>query len=155
MEEKVIDINLEISSETTGQLETEFINKVRELDIAEIEPLLTEEDVIFHSLEKYQFLIMLKDLFLEFKRLGDTQIIVEKGGCGSNCGRITDTVYQLKGNNSKQTIFLGVDKEEGNLKFHGCMHFVDKFGKKGENWQRLTVFAALAMQRIEKSTKES
>lgn len=155
MKQKTIDLDLEMSTNEGIGLKKTFINKVRELNIAEIEPLLTEDSNVFYSLKKYQFLIVLRDLFSEFKRLGDTQILIEKGTCGGErCSRVSSNVYQLKGNNSKQAIFFGIEEDSGNLKFHGCMHFVDQEGKKGENWHKLTWFAVKTQQRVEKSIQE-
>lgn len=156
MEPKAVDIDLDINFEPTNGIEKQFIDKVKELDIVEIEPLLEEDSLVFYSLEKYQFLVMLRNLFLEFKRMGDTQILVDKGSCeGNNCTRASKNVYQFKGNNSNQTIFFGVQEENGNIKFHGCMSFVDQFGVKGENYQKLTWFAVKALQKLEKGIQES
>ncbi len=143
---KSIDLTtLFIQEEKTFTLQKDFIDKVKTLGIMEIEPLLVEDTKIIGRLEKYQFLALLRDLFLEFKKLNDTEIIVDEGSCGI-CGKTTITskwssirpirkVIELRGNNSNETIHVAIlSRENENLNFKFCNGFILKNGEKSENY---------------------
>ena len=75
---------------------------------------------------KYQILAILRDLFIEYKSGGDTQLLVETGTCGHSCDRKCP-VINLQGNNSGKNFAFGIDKEDSNvINFHTCYGFVNK-----------------------------
>jgi len=152
----IIDItDLVISEEEIFTLEKDFIEKVQVLGIKEIEPLLEEDVKIIGRLEKYQFLTLLRDLFIEFKKLGDTKILIEEGVCGICGARQIDRRYtsmrqvrkvlEMKGNNSNEKFHFAILSEEHeSLIFRICNGYINKSGIKDENFSvpgKLTSFA--------------
>ena len=117
------------------QFEQAFIDLVKEFRIAEIEPLLEENtQLINEDYGKYHFLAILKAIFLEYEKYGDTRIMVQRGFCSKQCYGNQDNVYQFKGNQSGKTIAFVIDNQ-GELKtFHPCSDFVDRAGNQAEDY---------------------
>ena len=71
-----------------NQLE-EVIALFSEMNVTEIEPLLDEkingDKVDQNNLSKYQVLAIIRDIFLDYKKSGDTSILIEIGKCKGNC----------------------------------------------------------------------
>jgi hypothetical protein len=144
IETKTINIaNLQPVDESP-EIERSFIESIKALEIIEIEPLFDEDIKILGNLKKYEFLAFLRDVFLKFKEMTDTEIIVQEGDCGV-CGlsRIKTKytmikpirkVIELKGNNSGEKFHFAIlGKKSDALKLRLCHSFVDKEGKKHSN----------------------
>ena len=155
----IIDIEtLVLEEEETFTLTKDFIDQVKVLGLMEIEPLLEEDVKIVGRLEKYEFLALLRDLFNEFKKLGDTRILVSEGTCGI-CGaykvntpyssiRGIRKVLQLKGNNSGEAAYFAIQsKENESLMFKFCNGFIDKDGSKNEHFSHTTKLTDFVRER--------
>ncbi len=104
-----------------------IMSLISEMNLVDFEPMLDEGLNSESSLNKYQTLAILRDLFIQFKEGGDTQILVELGTCGYyDCKRKT-TIINLQGNNTGKNFAFALDKTETSIiNFHTCYAFVDR-----------------------------
>jgi hypothetical protein len=139
-------------------LEKNFIDRVKILGINEIEPLLEEDVKVIRRLEKWGFLALLRDLFNEFKKLGDTKIIVREGTCGI-CGayvvkssyssiKPVRKVIEMRGNNSKETFhFALLSQPQEALNVRICDGFIDKSGNRIDSFSTQSMLSQFARSR--------
>lgn len=104
----------------------EVIALFSEMNVTEIEPLLDEkingDKVDQNNLSKYQVLAIIRDIFLDYKKSGDTSILIEIGKCKGNC--YPGSVFNLQGNNSKKNFSFIINKNNGLIKeIHYCSLF--------------------------------
>lgn len=159
---KEIDIKDLQVVEEAFTLEKDFIERVKILGVKEIEPLLEEGVKVIGRLEKYEFLALLRDLFIEFRKLGDTKILISEGTCGI-CGaykvksqyssiRPVRKVVEMKGNHSGEAFYFALLSEDHEpLKFRICNGFVDRNGNTGEGFgitSKLGEFARLRQDEL-------
>ena len=100
---KVLEINDSIDVESESYDLNEFINFTRNLQIEELEPLLKETEYDEDKLQsdKYYSLSVLRDIFIEFRKLGDNKLIFYKGSCQKCELNKNKIVYVFEGVNSK------------------------------------------------------
>ena len=127
-----------------------LIGLIKQFEVQEIEPEL-EEEIECITAGKYYFLSVLRNVFIEFKRLGDTQLKVSKGTCGQECYGKLNKVYQFEGNVSKETFAFVVEENTKGIKgLHFCVGFVDENGKKGDNYYNFMLMAAIKLSEMKK-----
>jgi hypothetical protein len=142
------------------ELDKKFIDRVKTLGINEIEPLLEEDVKVIGRLEKWGFLALLRYLFIEFKKLGDTKIVINEGTCGL-CGAYVSKlayssiksvrkVIQMRGNNSNETFhFALLSQPHETLNVRICDGFIDRSGTKVTNFGTPSKLSAFARTRQE------
>ena len=100
---------------------------------------------------KYYFLSVLRDMFIEFKKKGDTELLFSTGKCNKNCYTNCPTAYQFMGNNSKETFAFVVDNTTKSIKeIHFCVGFIDENGVKGDNYWNFMLLAAQKLAEMSK-----
>lgn len=133
----VSNIDTKTLEESSKNQLDEIFTLFSEMNVAGIEPLLEEklnEDDKKPSehdknLNKYQVLTIIRDIFLEYKKSGDTSVIIETGKCGSNC--YPGSVFNLQGNISKKNFSFIINKTNGLIKeVHYCSLFSTNDNKR-------------------------
>jgi len=142
---RVIEIDDSIDIESESYDMDKFVRFTRNLQIGELEPLLNEEEYDEDKLQtdKYFFLSVLREIFAEFRRLGDEKLEYYKGKCESCELNKAKIVHTFEGTTSKQQFgFIPVDQNNPNMGIHFCFGFTDKNGKKAENYYSFMYLAA-------------
>lgn len=127
-----------------------LVNLIKNFEITEIASDLNE-NIKCVTKGKYFFLSVLRDVFIEFKKKGDTELLFSKGQCNKNCYNNCPTAYQFMGNNSKETFAFVVDDTTNSIKeLHFCVGFIDENGVKGDNYYGFMVLAAIKLAEMKK-----
>lgn len=127
-----------------------LVSLIKNFEITEIASDL-DEDIQCVTKGKYYFLSVLRDVFLEFKKKGDTELLFSKGQCNRNCYNNCPTAYQFTGNNSKETFAFVVDDTTNSIKaLHFCVGFIDENGVKGDNFYGFMLLAAMKLAEMKK-----
>lgn len=150
---KVLEINDSIDVESESYDLNEFINFTRNLQIEELEPLLKETEYDEDKLQsdKYYSLSVLRDIFIEFRKLGDNKLIFYKGSCQKCELNKNKIVYVFEGVNSKNQFgFIPVEENNPNMGIHFCFGFTDKNGDKADNYYHFLYIAALKLGEFRK-----
>ncbi len=149
----VIEINDSIDIESGSYDMDKFVQLTRNLRIVELEPLLNEEEYDEDKLQtdKYFFLSVLREIFTEFRRLGDQKLEYYKGKCESCELNKNKIVHVFEGIFSKNQFgFIPVDQNNLNLGIHFCFGFTDKNGKKAQNYYSFMYLAAKKLGEFQK-----
>ena len=150
---KVLEINDSIDVESESYDLNEFINFTRNLQIEELEPLLKETEYDENKLQsdKYYSLSVLRDIFIEFRKLGDNKLIFYKGSCQKCELNKNKIVYVFEGVNLKNQFgFIPVEENNPNMGIHFCFGFTDKNGDKADNYYHFLYMAALKLGEFRK-----
>ena len=155
---KVLEINDSINIESESYDMDKFVQFTRNLQIGELEPLLNEDEYNEEKLQtdKYFFLSVLREIFTEFRKLGDNKLEYYKGKCESCELNKNKIVHVFEGTTSKNQFgFIPVNQNNPNLGIHFCFGFTDKHGKKAENCYSFIILAAKKMREFKKRGIES
>ncbi|MEM1324535.1 MAG: hypothetical protein AAGI23_01205 [Bacteroidota bacterium] len=137
---KTKNFNLQEDSYSSAN---ELLKLMQDLNIQGIEPLISEDAVLQDIYNKYDILAVLRNIFLEYKKLGDQEISIREGGCGSTCQLNGAPVYELYGHQSERTFAFVIREENSQIvNIHPCMSYVDKDGEKGKNGWEMFLHAA-------------
>ena len=142
---RVIEIDDSIDLKSGTYDLDRFVQFTRNLQIEELEPLLNEEyyDEEILQTDKYFFLSVLRDIFAQFRRLGDDHLEYYRGKCESCEVNKNKIVHVFEGSTSKSQFgFIPVDQNNPNMGIHFCFGFTDKTGKKAENYHAFMLLAA-------------
>lgn len=150
---RILEIKDSIDAESESYNMDEFIQFTRNLQISELEPLLNEKEYDEDKLQsdKYYFLSVLREIFSEFKKLGDNELEYYRGSC-QNCElNHNKVVHVFEGMHSKSHFgFIPVVQNNPNMGFHFCFGFTDKNGQKADNCYDFMYLAASKLVEFKK-----
>ena len=142
---RVLEIKDSVNFESESYDMGEFINFTKSLQIGELEPYLNEDEYNEDKLQtdKYFFLSVLREIFTEFRKLGDNKLEYYKGSC-QNCElNKNKVVHVFEGSVSKKHFgFIPVEQNSPNMGIHFCFGFTDKNGQKADNYYHFMYLAA-------------
>lgn len=108
----------------------EILSAIRSMDLNTINELLDEEIQSTDS-GKYFLLAVLRDLFMNYEKLGDDEVTLELGRCDKVCYSNTCVVFNLNGNKSGKDFAFVIENKNDELSgIHVCPKFIDSNNTK-------------------------
>jgi hypothetical protein len=103
----------------------ELMDTIKSMNLEELDRLLDEE-LNNNVSGKYFILATLRDLFINYEKLGDTELTLELGYCEKNCYKNACKVFNLSGKDSGKDFAFVIEKNSDRISgIHLCPSFTD------------------------------